>query len=75
MSRVASNLRLLLQVLEQHDGQDQNQQQDDGNGAGQRPVAVDEKLLVQGAADHQRIQPPEQFRDNVLAQRRDEHQQ
>ena len=74
----ASSPRLLLailEVLEPEDRRDQQEQQHDRYGGGDGPVAADEELIPQNAADHQRICAAEQRRNRELADRGNEHQQ
>ena len=74
LHRVASELAP-LEALEQQDRHHQQQQDQDRHRARHRPVAILEELVRQHPPDHQLVGAPEQRRDHVLADRRDEHQQ
>ena len=64
-----------LHLLEPHHRHHQDQQQYHRNRRGYRPVSVDEELVPQRAADHQRIGAAQQGRDDEFAYGRDEYQQ
>ena len=61
-------------MLEQHDRYDQYQNKNSGNGRCQGPVPIDEELIVEGLADHQRVESPQQGGNHELPQCRDEYQ-
>ena len=52
-----------------------NKQNENRHRARDRPVAVLEELIRQHTPDHQLIGAPEERRDDVLADRRNKHQQ
>src|SRR3546814_1657139 len=61
-----SELRIaLLHALEQDDRDDQHQQQEDGDGRGERPVAIVEEFAPQRLADHQGLRSAEQDRKST----------
>src|SRR3546814_1348510 len=60
-----SELRIaLLHALEQDDRDDQHQQQEDGDGRGERPVAIVEEFAPQRLADHQGLRDRKSTRLN-----------
>ena len=62
-------------TLEQHDRHHEQQQDQHRHRARHRPVAVLEELVRQHAADHELVGAAEQRRNDVLADRRNEHEQ
>jgi hypothetical protein len=65
----------VLEALEDHDWHDQQQQHRDGHGARLRPVSIEEEFVGQQLRHHELIGAAEQRRNDVLTDRRDEHQQ